>query len=186
VALFSDVTENKKKEELLWQQANFDMLTLLPNRRMFQDRLDVELKKLRRTGNKLAVFFLDLDRFKDVNDSLGHHVGDVLLREAAKRILACVRESDTVARLGGDEFTVILTDIENAASVERVAQAIVASLSQPFDLDGHMAEVSASLGIAIGPDHATEPATLVQKADQAMYAAKQAGRNGYRFSLSSH
>ncbi|MBY0464388.1 MAG: diguanylate cyclase [Burkholderiales bacterium] len=184
VALFSDVTENKKKEELLWQQANFDMLTLLPNRRMFQDRLDVELKKLRRTGNKLAVFFLDLDRFKDVNDSLGHHVGDVLLRQAAKRILACVRESDTVARLGGDEFTVILTDIENAASVERVAQTIVDSLSQPFDLDGHLAEVSASLGIAIGPDHASEPAILVQKADQAMYAAKQAGRNGYRFSRS--
>ena len=184
VALFSDVTENKKKEELLWQQANFDMLTLLPNRRMFQDRLEVELKKLRRTGNKLAVFFLDLDRFKEVNDSLGHHLGDVLLRQAAKRILACVRDSDTVARLGGDEFTVILTDFENAASVERVAQAIVTSLRQPFDLDGHMAEVSASLGIAIGPDHASEPATLVQKADQAMYAAKQAGRNGYRFSRS--
>lgn len=182
VALFSDVTENKKKEELLWQQANFDMLTLLPNRRMFQDRLDVELKKLRRSGSKLAVFFMDLDRFKDVNDTLGHHQGDLLLRQAAKRILACVRVSDTVARLGGDEFTVILTDIESAASVERVAQCIVASLSQPFDLDGHRAEVSVSLGIAIGPDHASESAELVQLADQAMYAAKQAGRNGYRFS----
>ena len=182
VALFSDVTENKKKEELLWQQANFDMLTLLPNRRMFQDRLDVELKKLRRNGNKLAVFFMDLDRFKEVNDTLGHHKGDMLLRQAAKRILACVRVSDTVARLGGDEFTVILTDIESAASVERVAQCIVASLSQPFDLDGHLAQVSVSLGIAIGPDHAGESAELVQMADQAMYTAKQAGRNGYRFS----
>lgn len=182
VALFSDVTENKKREELLWQQANFDLLTLLPNRRMFQDRLDVELKKLRRTGNKLAVLFLDLDRFKAVNDTLGHHMGDQLLRQAAKRILACVRASDTVSRLGGDEFTVILTDVEGAANVERVAQTIIDSLSQPFDLEGHSVEVSASLGIAMGPDHASESASLVQKADQAMYAAKQAGRNGFRFS----
>lgn len=185
VALFSDVTENKKKEELLWQQANFDMLTLLPNRRMFQDRLDVELKKLRRSGNKLAVFFMDLDRFKEVNDTLGHHRGDMLLRQAAKRILSCVRVSDTVARLGGDEFTVILTDVENASSIERVAQCIVASLSEPFDLDGHPARVSVSVGIAIGPDDASEAAALVQMADQAMYAAKQAGRNGYRFSESA-
>ncbi len=182
VALFTDVTENKKKEELLWQQANFDMLTLLPNRRMFQDRLDVELKHLRRSGKRLAVLFLDLDRFKEVNDTLGHQKGDTLLRQAAKRILACVRESDTVARLGGDEFTVILTDVEAADSVERVAQTIVASLSRPFDLDGDAALVSVSVGIAIGPDDASEPAILVQKADQAMYAAKQEGRNGYRFS----
>ena len=185
VALASDVTENKKKQDLLWQQANFDMLTLLPNRRMFQDRLDVELKKLRRSGTKLAVLFMDLDRFKEVNDTLGHDKGDQLLRQAAKRILTCVRESDTVARLGGDEFTVILTDIENAASVERVAQSIVASLSQSFELDGHLVVVSVSLGIAICPDHAGESAVLVQKADQAMYAAKQAGRNGYQFSRSA-
>ena len=181
VALFSDVTENKKKEERLWQAANFDLLTLLPNRRMFQDRLDVELKKVKRTGGKLAVLFLDLDRFKEVNDTLGHHMGDLLLREAARRILACVRASDTVARLGGDEFTVILTELDEPASAARVAQAIVASLSQPFDLDGQAAEVSASIGIAIGPHDAAEPAVLVQMADQAMYAAKQAGRNGYRF-----
>lgn len=181
VALASDVTENKKKGELLWRQANFDMLTLLPNRRMFQDRLDVELRKLRRSGAKLAVFFMDLDRFKEVNDSLGHAMGDLLLRQAAQRILACVRESDMVARLGGDEFTVILTDIDSEASVERVAQCLVTELSQPFDLEGRRAEVSVSLGIAIGPDHASESAALVQRADQAMYAAKQAGRNGYRF-----
>ncbi len=181
VALFSDVTENKKKEERLWQQANFDLLTLLPNRRMFQDRLDVELKKVKRSGGKLAVFFLDLDRFKEVNDTLGHHMGDQLLREAARRILACVRASDTVARLGGDEFTVILTELDGPSNAERVAQAIVASLGQPFDLDGQLATVSASIGIAIGPDDASEPAVLVQQADQAMYAAKQAGRNGYRF-----
>lgn len=181
VALFSDVTENKKKEEQLWQQANFDMLTRLPNRRMFQDRLDVELKKIRRSGGKLAVFFLDLDRFKDVNDSLGHHAGDQLLREAARRILACVRASDTVARLGGDEFTVILTDIGEPGSVERVARDVAAVLRRPFDLGGSLVEVSASIGIAIGPDDTNEPAALVQKADHAMYMAKQAGRDGYRF-----
>lgn len=182
VALASDVTENKKKQDLLWQQANFDMLTLLPNRRMFQDRLDVELKKLRRSGTKLAVLFMDLDRFKVVNDTFGHHQGDQLLRQAAKRILACVRVSDTVARLGGDEFTVILTDMDNAQSVERVAQSIVATLSEPFALEDCTAEVSVSVGIAMGPDHASESAVLVQMADQAMYAAKQAGRNRYRFS----
>ena len=186
VALFSDVTEQKKKEELLWQQANFDLLTMLPNRRMFQDRLGVELKKLQRSGNRLAVFFMDLDRFKEVNDTLGHNLGDQLLTQAARRILGCVRESDTVARLGGDEFTVILTDIESAGSAERVAQAIVAALSQPFDLEGHRVQVSVSVGIAISPDHSSEPATLLQHADQAMYQAKHEGRNGYRFSHPRH
>lgn len=182
VALFSDVTEKKKEMELLWQQANFDMLTLLPNRRMFQDRLEVELKKLRRNGSKLAVCYLDLDHFKEVNDSLGHHCGDQLLVQAAQRILACVRGSDTVARLGGDEFTVILTDIDSAASAERVAQAIVATLSQPFDLADSPVQVSASVGVVISPDHSTEPGLLLLQADQAMYAAKRAGRNGYRLS----
>jgi diguanylate cyclase (GGDEF)-like protein/PAS domain S-box-containing protein len=182
VALFSDVTEKKKKEEMLWQQANFDLLTLLPNRRMFQDRLGVELKKLHRSGNKLAVFFMDLDHFKEVNDTLGHNLGDQLLMQVAKRILGCVRDSDTVARLGGDEFTVILTDIDNPGSAERVAQAVVSALVQPFDLDGHAVQVSVSVGIAISPDHSSEPAALLQLADQAMYLAKRGGRNGYRFS----
>jgi diguanylate cyclase (GGDEF)-like protein len=167
---------------MLWQQANFDLLTLLPNRRMFQDRLGVELKKLHRSGNKLAVFFMDLDHFKEVNDTLGHNLGDQLLMQVAKRILGCVRDSDTVARLGGDEFTVILTDIDNPGSAERVAQAVVSALVQPFDLDGHAVQVSVSVGIAISPDHSSEPAALLQLADQAMYLAKRAGRNGYRFS----
>jgi diguanylate cyclase (GGDEF)-like protein/PAS domain S-box-containing protein len=182
VALFSDMTEKKKEVELLWQQANFDTLTMLPNRRMFQDRLEVELKKRRRTGGKLAVFFMDLDHFKEVNDTLGHDCGDQLLVQAAQRILACVRESDTVARLGGDEFTVILTDIESAASVARVAQAIVDALSQPFDLGGTLVPVSVSLGIAVSPDQSGESGPLVLQADQAMYAAKRAGRNAFRFS----
>lgn len=181
VALFSDVTEKKKEAELLWQQANYDLLTQLPNRRMFQDRLNVELKKLHRSGDKLAVCYLDLDHFKEVNDSLGHHGGDQLLVQAAQRILACVRGSDTVARLGGDEFTVILTDIESATSAERVAQAIVDTLSQPFDLEGSTVQVSASVGVAVSPDHGTEATPLLLQADQAMYAAKRAGRNSYRF-----
>lgn len=182
VALLSDVTEKKKELERLWQHANFDALTELPNRRMFQDRLGVELKKCRRSGQKLALFFMDLDHFKEVNDTLGHDQGDQLLVQVAQRIRACVRDSDTVARLGGDEFTVLLADIESPHSVERVAQAIVAALGQPFLLGEHTAQVSVSVGIAISPDHGTEPGPLLLCADQAMYAAKRDGRNGYRFS----
>ena len=176
-----DITEKKKLDDLIWTHANFDVLTNLPNRRMFHDRLLQELKKVQRSGTKLALFFIDLDRFKEVNDTLGHAKGDALLVEAARRIVACVRDSDTVARMGGDEFTVILTEVTDTASVERVAHNINVALSAPFLLNADVAHVSACVGIALCPRDGSEPEKLLKAADQAMYAAKAAGRNRYSY-----
>jgi diguanylate cyclase (GGDEF)-like protein/PAS domain S-box-containing protein len=181
VALFSDITQKKKSEELIWAQANFDQLTKLPNRRMFRDRLAQDLKKAHRAGLGLALMFLDLDRFKEVNDSLGHDTGDALLIEAAQRIAACVRESDTVARLGGDEFTIILAELDDRASVERIATEILKSLSHPFELGDSMVYVSASIGITMYPEDATNLEDMLKNADQAMYVAKNAGRNRFSY-----
>ena len=177
VAMFSDITKKKESEELIWSQANFDALTGLPNRRMLHDRLEQELKKAHRSGLPMALLFLDLDRFKEVNDTLGHDVGDLLLKDAALRIASCVRESDTVARLGGDEFTVLLGELEDPGSVERVAQSILRKLSEPFLLGDEKAYVSASIGITLYPEDATAVDALLKNADQAMYAAKSQGRN---------
>jgi diguanylate cyclase (GGDEF)-like protein/PAS domain S-box-containing protein len=183
VALFSDVTEKKRRDELTWRHANFDMLTDLPNRRMFHDRLRQEMIKTQRSGMKLVLLFMDLDRFKEVNDTLGHDKGDVLLSQVARRIVGCVRESDTVARLGGDEFTVILTEIVGLDSVERVAQNIIDALSLPFNLGTDLAHISASVGIAVYPTDSTDAAQLLNMADQAMYAAKNAGRSRFGYAV---
>ncbi|MBI5918227.1 MAG: PAS domain S-box protein [Nitrosomonadales bacterium] len=177
VGLFSDITEKKKSEEVIWQQANYDPLTQLPNRRMFHDRLEQEIKKARRTGAPLALFFIDLDHFKEVNDTLGHQVGDTLLIEAAQRIQTCVRETDTVARLGGDEFTIILPAQPDLEHIERIAQNIVAKLAEPYHLGEETAFVSASLGITFYPNDAQDADQLIRNADQAMYEAKSRGRN---------
>ena len=181
VALFSDITEKKKSEELIWQQANFDPLTQLPNRRMFRDRLEQEIKKVRRNEHALALFFIDLDRFKEVNDTVGHAGGDQLLQEAARRIAACVRETDTVARLGGDEFTVILSDLADIGCINRVAEDIIESLALPFQLDRETIYITASLGITVYPTDAKDTDELIQNADQAMYVAKGAGKNRFSF-----
>ncbi|TRZ65934.1 MAG: diguanylate cyclase, partial [Rhodocyclaceae bacterium] len=177
VAMFSDITKKKESEELIWSQANFDTLTGLPNRRMLHDRLAQELKKAHRSGLPMALLFLDLDRFKEINDTLGHDMGDLLLKDAALRIASCVRETDTVARLGGDEFTIILGELEDPDSVERVAQSILRKLSEPFLLGDEKAYVSVSIGITLYPEDATAVDTLLKNADQAMYAAKSQGRN---------
>ncbi len=181
VALFSDITDKKKAEELIWMQANYDPLTGLPNRRMFTDRLNQELKKSHRCGQRLAVMFIDLDRFKEINDALGHDMGDLLLEEAAKRLNGCVRETDTVARLGGDEFTIIITALEDVSSVERIAENILLKLSSPFQLEGEILYISASIGITFYPDDATDIDELRKNADQAMYAAKHHGRNRFSY-----
>ncbi|MDD4880085.1 MAG: EAL domain-containing protein [Gallionellaceae bacterium] len=181
VALFSDITAQKKAEKLIWQQANFDALTGLPNRRMFHDRLDQEVKKALRGERRLALLFIDLDRFKEVNDTLGHDKGDLLLAEVAQRLKACVRDSDTVARLGGDEFTVILGALDDSRGIDRIAQAILKDMTAPFSLDGEMAYVSASMGITLYPDDATVIETLIKNADQAMYEAKSQGRNRFSY-----
>ncbi len=181
VALFSDITQKKATEELIWQQANFDPLTGLPNRSMFYDRLEQEMKKARRSSSPLALLFLDLDEFKAVNDTLGHDMGDVLLKEATRRLRDCVRETDTVARLGGDEFTVILTDLDENHSVELVANVILLKLAEPFLLDDKPVHVSVSIGITLFPADADSLDDLLKNADQAMYAAKDQGRNRYHY-----
>lgn len=181
VAMFSEITERKQVEQTIWRQANFDPLTDLANRRMFHERLRQEIKKAHRERASLAVMLLDLDHFKEVNDTLGHAMGDRLLRDAARRILTCVREADTVARLGGDEFTVILCGLDTQNDVTRVADAILENLAQPFALDGEVAYISVSIGITFYPNDADNAEQLVKNADQAMYFAKQQGRNCYSF-----
>ncbi len=176
-----DITRQKESEELIWNQANFDTLTGLPNRHMFHDRLAQDIKKAHRAGLKTALLFIDLDKFKEVNDTLGHSMGDILLKEAARRISGCVRETDTVARLGGDEFTVILAELEDTGSVERVAENIRQNLAKPFRLGDEIAYVSASIGITLHPNDAFEAEDLLKNADQAMYAAKNGGRNRFSY-----
>lgn len=177
VSLSSDITEKKESEELVWQHANFDTLTGLPNRRMFRDHLEWEIKKVKRSETSLVLMFLDLDRFKEINDSLGHDKGDSLLKQAAQRISACVRKIDMVARLGGDEFTVILSEVKDPVSVERISQDILESLAEPFQLEGGNVHVSASIGITFYPKDAIKVDDLLRSADHAMYAAKNQGRN---------
>ncbi|MES2127742.1 MAG: EAL domain-containing protein [Pseudomonadota bacterium] len=181
LCMIEDVTEKKQSEALIWQQANFDTLTQLPNRRMFHDRLEHDILKCRRDGLRIAILFIDLDHFKEVNDTLGHHQGDVLLVDAARRIRSCVRESDTVARLGGDEFTVILAELEDVNRVDAIAQQILDVLQAPFALGQEQAFVSASIGITLYPDDARDIGDLLKHADQAMYAAKGAGRNRFSY-----
>ncbi|HLP97343.1 MAG TPA: EAL domain-containing protein [Sideroxyarcus sp.] len=180
-AQFSDITEKKRVEETISKHANFDSLTGLANRRLFRDYLELEIRKSRRSHNQLALMFIDLDRFKEVNDTLGHHVGDQLLVEAAKRIVACVRESDIVSRLGGDEFTVILSEVTDVRRIKNVAHAIIEALSKPYRLGKNDIFVSASIGITVYPGDATESSDLLRNADQAMYLSKSEGRNCYQF-----
>lgn len=177
----SDISERKETEEVIWRHASFCPLTGLPNRRLFQDRLEQEVRKAHREGDQVALLFIDLDRFKEVNDSLGHEAGDHLLAQVARRLLNCVREGDTVGRLGGDEFTVILTDLHDHPKVEAIAQKIIDRLAEPFRIKGETAHVSASVGITVYPSDAAESQGLIRNADQAMYAAKKAGRNQFRF-----
>jgi len=172
-----DVSERKRSEEKMVELAYYDNLTGLPNRTLFYDRLTQEIKKAHRAGLKMAVLYIDLDKFKEVNDTLGHSMGDVLLKETARRINGCVREADTVARLGGDEFIIILSELDDASSIERVAENILHKLAEPFQLVDEVAYVSASMGITLYPDDATGVEELLKDADQAMYVAKNAGRN---------
>jgi len=177
LGIVRDISDKKHSAELIWKQANFDLLTGLPNRYMFQDRLAQELKKAQRAGTLLGLLFIDLDYFKEVNDTLGHETGDSLLIAVAQRISACVRESDTVARLGGDEFTVILPTLVDAAAAEVSAQNIITRLGEVFTIRGEAIVLSASIGITYFPADAMTVDGLLKNADQAMYVAKRQGRN---------
>ncbi|MBI5920291.1 MAG: EAL domain-containing protein [Betaproteobacteria bacterium] len=181
LAIVRDISERKRAEEVIWQQANFDNLTTLPNRRMFHDRLGQEIKKANRANQQLALLFIDLDNFKEINDTLGHPVGDLLLIEVARIISQCVRETDTVARLGGDEFTVLLTELDDAKSVERVASSILNKLSEPIRLAQDEILTSASIGITLYPNDARDIDGLIKSADQAMYVSKKLGRKRYSY-----
>lgn len=181
VAVFSDITKRIKAEELIRHQANYDALTNLPNRNLFLDRLSRSMMRAKRHKTQVALMFLDLDRFKSVNDTLGHNVGDLLLQEAAVRISTCVRETDTVSRLGGDEFTVIIPDLHHVNDIEKIANKILYQLAQPFSLAGHEIFVSGSVGVTVFPDDGQDLEVLLRNADTAMYRAKEGGRNDFRF-----
>jgi diguanylate cyclase (GGDEF)-like protein/PAS domain S-box-containing protein len=175
-----DVTERKRAEEQIKALAYHDALTALPNRLLFTDRLQVAVAQAHRQGHRLAVLFLDLDRFKVVNDGLGHTVGDRLLCAVAERLLGCVREGDTVARLGGDEFTLLLPGLARAIDVTTVAEKILDALRQPFRMDERELYVSASMGVSVYPEDGADAETLVKNADTAMYRAKEQGRDNYQ------
>ncbi len=181
VAVVTDITDKKRAEQELLYLANYDTLTGLPNRALLAERLARAVVRARRQDCRVAVLFLDLDRFKDINDSLGHAAGDRLLKAAAARLLATVRETDTVARLGGDEFTVVLEDLTDPLGAEDMAARIVAAFAEPLDLDGRSETViSPSIGIALYPDHGQVPTDLLKFADTAMYEAKGRGRNTWQ------
>ncbi len=183
-----DISSRKQSEETIRQfteklerRANYDTLTGLPNRALFRDRLEQAIRRAEDEAGQVALLFIDLDRFKEVNDLLGHDAGDLLLVEAAQRVQACVRKGDTVARLGGDEFTVILTDAGELAHVEAVAQTILDALARPFQIQAEALYIAGSIGIARFPDDARDPEELMRNADHAMYRSKSGGRNQLTF-----
>jgi diguanylate cyclase (GGDEF)-like protein/PAS domain S-box-containing protein len=177
IGTHTDLSERKKAEETIRRQAHYDALTQLPNRRLFRDRLEQTIRRARHDRSAFALILIDLDHFKEVNDTLGHDAGDFLLVDAGQRIQHSVRESDTVARMGGDEFVVILPDIKDPLNIERVTQSIITKLSSPFILGEEKAFISASIGITLFPEDADSMETLLKNADQAMYSAKNSGRN---------
>ena len=181
VWIVEDVTEQRADAARIAFMAHHDQLTGLPNRLLLADRTKVALSQALRNKAQCAVMFLDLDRFKNINDSLGHAIGDELLIEVARRLKAQVRDSDTVARLGGDEFVVVLPAIKVRDDAERIAAKIRASLAAPYILNGKPVNTTPSIGIALYPEHGDEAEALFKRADEAMYAVKNAGRNGYRF-----
>jgi diguanylate cyclase (GGDEF)-like protein/PAS domain S-box-containing protein len=185
IGIHTDISDRKNSEAQVFHLAHYDSLTGLPNRVLFMDRLHQDIRKAQRSKHSLTLIFLDLDRFKEVNDALGHDAGDQLLKETAQRLSSCVRTSDTVARLGGDEFTIILNNLSDSVSLERVAQNILERLAEPFRIGEEMVYLSTSIGITIYPNDATDAEVLLKNADQAMYAAKDEGKNRYNYFTAS-
>ena len=180
LAVFHDITRRKEAEDLLRFKAHHDALTELPNRSLFMDRLQAALNQARRYRRNFALLLIDLDHFKDVNDTLGHTAGDQLLVEAARRLGSCVREADTVARLGGDEFAIILSEMRTDDEAEQIARRAVGLLGEPYHLDAGTTRISGCVGIALYPVHGRETDLLLRNADSALYAAKNGGRNTWR------
>lgn len=174
-----NITERKIREDQNWNQANYDSLTGLPNRQLFIDRMEQEIKHAERVGTGTALLFIDLDHFKAANDQFGHETGDILLRLVADRLRACIREGDTVARLGGDEFTVVMQNLSDPQQAELVAGKILTELASPFQILNNTVRISASIGLTVAPQDARGSADLIRNADKAMYAAKTAGGNQF-------
>ncbi|MDH5328299.1 MAG: EAL domain-containing protein [Gammaproteobacteria bacterium] len=181
ISLFSDISVIKQTEQWLTHLAHHDSLTGLPNRTLFSSSLGRAIAHSKRVGSRFALLFLDLDRFKIINDTLGHACGDQLLNEVGERLLQCIRGDDVVARLGGDEFTVILTNISHSEDAALVAEKIIATVSEPLDIDGRQVVTSTSVGISVYPDDASDADGLAKAADAAMYKAKEQGRNNFQF-----
>ncbi|QWR76802.1 sensor domain-containing protein [Candidatus Magnetomonas plexicatena] len=179
--IFVSAMIRKETEEKLHKLAHYDILTNVPNRMLFNDRLCVAMEQARRHDTMLALLFIDLDRFKKINDTLGHDIGDLLLKEAAGRIELCTRKSDTVARMGGDEFTVIMTNLQRSDDVSRLAAKIITALSAPFFIKQHECSVEASIGISVFPADTDDVVTLLKNADIALYQVKEHGRGDYQF-----
>jgi len=177
VAIKLDITERKHSEEKIDHLAHYDVLTNLPNRSLFMDRVEHGLALAKRQGSLLALLFIDLDKFKPINDLWGHAIGDLVLQEVAQRMQACVRESDTVSRVGGDEFIVLLLNLSSAADAVQIAEKIRAALNEPMLLDGKVLSVSSCIGVALYPEHGQTQTELSRHADTAMYQAKERGRD---------
>lgn len=176
----SDITERKRSEDYIRHLAHHDVLTQLPNRALLNDRIKMALHRAQRSTQRIAVIMLDLDNFKNINDSLGHHIGDLLLQAVARRLQSSVRPSDTVARMGGDEFVILLDGINDTADIGRIAEKILTRIAEPVLEESHRMVVTTSLGISVFPDDGVDSATLLKHADVAMYQAKASGRNAYR------
>lgn len=181
IGIFSDVSVKNEGDERLYHLAHYDCLCNLPNRMLFYDRLRQSLSRSKRSNQKIAVMFMDLDGFKQVNDEFGHGVGDELLQQVSQRVTAVLRESDTLARIGGDEFTIIINDIDRAESIDAIANKILATIKDTYFLNGHEFSVSASIGISLFPDNSEDVNTLVKHADIAMYKAKKEGKNRFKY-----
>ena len=185
VGLFSDISEKKKKEALIWKQANYDQLTELPNRRMICDRLSEEIKKCHVERKQLALVLINLDRFREINDTLGHQYGDQLLKEIARRLVTFSQEKGMLGRLGSDEFALMLSNVDGISGVGYCVNSILEQLAVPYHLEDEITYLTASIGIALFPVDASDVATLLKCADQAMYTAKQEGRNCFYYYTAS-
>ncbi|MBA2690249.1 MAG: diguanylate cyclase, partial [Burkholderiales bacterium] len=178
---FKEIKERRRAEKVLRFTATHDPLTALPNRNLFAERLNCQLEQQKRQNDRLAVLFIDLDRFKNINDTLGHEAGDRLLKDVAQRLSGCVRRGDTIARQGGDEFVVLMGEFSRLSDIEHVAQKILAEVSKPLLLEGKEFQITASIGISTFPDDGRDMQTLLKNADIAMYRAKEQGKNNYQF-----
>ena len=176
-----DITERKKMEKAIKDLAYQDPLTALPNRLLFNDRIDVALEHAKRKNQKLALMFLDLDQFKGINDMFGHRIGDLLLKEAADRLKSILRKSDTIARMGGDEFIILLPEIKTKKDVEKIARKILEVIKKPYLIENLGFSITTSIGLALYSDDGESVDDLMRKADYAMYQVKGKGKNNYQF-----